>query len=388
MRIVIAGGGRFFLFKEASFFQATNKLTLFISNFPKRIICKDNISSNKIRNLPVNGYLMYLLHKFLPKHIFPFLFSYITQLLHQRFGLFIKKNVVDADIYLILSSFALESIHEIRKKSNALIIIEHASFHQQEDRDLVILDAIYWNVKPSSDLSPKWVIEKENQEFALADYVLVPSKAVKKSLIKHGVLEHKILTNAYGVDLVEFYPYNVAKNKFRVIQVGQISQRKGIFTTIKAFINANVTNSELVFIGSLDVDIREIKKFAGHRFKDIYFKKAINQNKLIYEYGVSSVMVMSSVSDGFGLVVPQALACGVPVLVSENVGSSEFIIDGYNGFTFKIRDVDTLSNLLIRFSENRNMLYSMSLNAHNSAKNNLKWSDYYTRLNDLLINLI
>ena len=384
MRIVIAGGGRFFLFKEASYFDSNNNLTLLISNFPKKIICKDGIRPENIKNMPINGYLMYALHKFISRNIFPNLFSLLTRILHNRFGLFIKKNVVDADVYLILSSFALESIGEIRRKTKAVIIIEHASFHQKEDRDLVIFDANYWGVKPSSDLSPKWVIDKENYEFSLADFVLVPSMAVKKSLVKHGVYEHKVLINAYGVDLDEFYPCKIVKNKFRVIQVGQISQRKGVYTTIKAFVNADIINSELIFIGTLDVDINEIKKMAGDRFKDIYIKKPINQNKLVYEYGASSVMVMSSVSDGFGLVVPQALACGIPVLVSENVGSSDFIINGYNGYIFKTRDIDSLSNHLKVLADNIDLLNSLSENALNSAKGYLKWSDYYCRLDNLL----
>ena len=51
---------------------------------------------------------------------------------------------------------------------------------------------------------------------------------------------------------------------------------------------------------------------------------------------------MNSIEDGFGMVVSQAMACGLPVITTKNTGASEIIDDGINGFIIPIRDQKSL----------------------------------------------
>lgn len=385
MKVVVAGGGRFFLFKEAAHFNKRGDLGALISNFPKSRICPEGVDPGKIRNLPFNGYLAYVLHRFYPRGMLPWGFSQLNRLLHWWFGLFIRKNIIPADFYLLLSSFGLEAIEKIRAKTDAIIVVEHASFHQQEDKDLVLEDAKYWGVKPARDWSPEWVVRKEDLEFEAADYVLVPSHAVERSLIKHGVAAEKILINAYGVELSEFFPLPKEDDVFRVLQVGQVSQRKGIYTSIEAFVRADIKNSELVFVGPQDFDANLVERLAGPRRGDIKFEGAVPQNELVKHYGRASVMVMPSVADGFGLVVLQALACARPVLVCENVGASDYIKQGENGYVFGLRDSNALAEHLCTLASNAELLQSLSRNAVATVQRGLTWDDYCKRLEDILL---
>lgn len=385
MKIVVAGGGRFFLFKEAAFFDRKGMLEVLISNYPKRIPISEGINKSRIRNISINGYLSYAIWRFFPKKILPRLFNILVYLIHSSFGLFVRRNVVRADIYLMLSSFACEAIPRIRKKTNAIVIIEHASFHQREERALVLEDAKHWGIDPpQAELSPDWVINKEDQEFNLADYILVPSEAAKRSLIKHKVPEDKVLVNAYGVDVSEFYPIEKTDDVFRVVQVGQASQRKGIYTSIEAFVNADIKNSELIFIGQSSYDQDVVNRLAAHRIDSISFLPPIPQRELVNVYGQASIMLMPSLADGFGLVVLQALACGCPVFASENVGASEYITNGKNGFVFKVRDTDALASHMLEVSRDPVLLSNMSANALSSVRTTLTWDDYCHRLESIL----
>jgi len=63
-------------------------------------------------------------------------------------------------------------------------------------------------------------------------------------------------------------------------------------------------------------------------------------------YGRASVLVHAAVEDGFGLVIPQALACGRPVVATRESGASEVVRDGETGFVVPARDVDVLVDRL------------------------------------------
>lgn len=95
------------------------------------------------------------------------------------------------------------------------------------------------------------------------------------------------------------------------------------------------------------------------------------QNDLISYYKTANVFLSTSLYEGYGLTVIEALACGCPV-VSADVGiANEMIIDGENGFvcpvndkncfTRKIQEIIETSSLKERFSVNSNMIISDKL---------------------------
>jgi len=68
-------------------------------------------------------------------------------------------------------------------------------------------------------------------------------------------------------------------------------------------------------------------------------------------YAWAGAFVHASTKDTWGLVVNEAMASGLPVLVSERCGCAPDLVEnGYNGFTFDPYDVDTLANLMLKIS--------------------------------------
>jgi glycosyltransferase involved in cell wall biosynthesis len=61
----------------------------------------------------------------------------------------------------------------------------------------------------------------------------------------------------------------------------------------------------------------------------------------------SSVLVLPSLEEGFGLVVAQALSCGTPCIVSEAVGAKDLLKNRENGSVFSVKDSEALSEELI-----------------------------------------
>jgi glycosyltransferase involved in cell wall biosynthesis len=68
----------------------------------------------------------------------------------------------------------------------------------------------------------------------------------------------------------------------------------------------------------------------------------VPRNKMIELMQSHHILILPSVEDGFGLVVPEALSAGIPVLVSRNAGSCDLVRDGINGYTFEACNADAI----------------------------------------------
>jgi glycosyltransferase involved in cell wall biosynthesis len=97
----------------------------------------------------------------------------------------------------------------------------------------------------------------------------------------------------------------------------------------------------IVGSGSLEADIRDAAKGAGDR---IYFAGFRNQSELPAYYACADLIVLpSTAEETWGLVVNEAFACGVPAVVSDEVGCGPDLIDeGLTGVIHKTGDVDSL----------------------------------------------
>ena len=104
-----------------------------------------------------------------------------------------------------------------------------------------------------------------------------------------------------------------------------------------------------MFNGKIDPEIRDlifpylglINNVGTRPFSELY--------KI---YSQASVFVLPTIEDGFGNVIVEAMACGVPVIATTNCGAADIITDGVDGFIIPIRDIRALRDKIIFLYEN------------------------------------
>lgn len=207
----------------------------------------------------------------------------------------------------------------------------------------------------------------------LADAVLAISKEDYDSW---KVKNKKIIYG--GVDMNKF-SYKKHKQKF-VLYAGRIASHKGVDILVEAI----SSDYKLIITGSaMEKDfLVYLKKIS--KDKKVEFIENPTDKKLVELYQNASCFVLPATAKDYlgkvwkrpglyALVVPEAMSCGTPVIVS-NVGALPYFIeDNSNGFVFKDRDVEDLKNKITEIIKNNNLIEKMGRNGRNLVEKKYNW---------------
>jgi glycosyltransferase involved in cell wall biosynthesis len=97
-------------------------------------------------------------------------------------------------------------------------------------------------------------------------------------------------------------------------------------------------------------------------------------------YSQGSVFCLASIQEGLAMVLPQAMACGLPVICTTHTGGEDMVRDGQDGFIVPIRDVEALKERILFFYTNRDACKEMGYSAQQRVKSGYTWVDYGNRM--------
>ena len=246
---------------------------------------------------------------------------------------------------------------EVSKKlGKACIYDMPIGYYPAWEQSQLDLARIYADWLPTGGLrSSKWVRpEQKRQEMELADLVLVPSDFARRSII--DFVDKRVALATYGVDS-NFWRPSIEKRKegpLRFIYAGQLSIRKGIPVLLEAWKRANLRDAELELVGSWLLS--EGKRYALPT--GVRHLMPCSADELRKRYQSADVFVFPSFFEGFGLVLLEAMACGLPVISSERSVAPD-LINAENGSVVAAGDVDAWSAALRIAVGTRDQLPSM-----------------------------
>jgi glycosyltransferase involved in cell wall biosynthesis len=185
----------------------------------------------------------------------------------------------------------------------------------------------------------------------------------------------------YGVDLATFRVTQTEPESplarigpgarpFRVIYAGQLTQRKGIAYLLRGYRRFARADTRLTLVGSVVGSDAPLRPFAE------LFEHIPHQTRpaLASLYRESDVFVFPTLIEGMPLVVLEAMACGLPVIVTAN-GPGDIVRDGIDGFVIPERDDEAVSDRLERLYRDPELRAQMGRNAARRAQH-FSWAAY------------
>jgi glycosyltransferase involved in cell wall biosynthesis len=283
-------------------------------------------------------------------------------------------------IHLLVKRYDI--VHSITPKSGLLLSIA-GFFTFTKFRIHTYTGQVWANYK---GLKRKIYINIDKLISELNTNLLADSVSQMKYLIHEGVVNKNKINvlnkgSICGVDLNRFKPnirikYNLRKKykllntDFVILFIGRLNFDKGIIDLTDAIENLNLPHLHLIIVGP---DENKITAFIEKRYnkeilKNIHF---IRETDAPEDYmNMSDVICLPSYREGFGNVIIEAAAVGIPSIVTNIYGLKDTVIDGITGFTFELGNIVDLQNKINYIDNNRALLLQMSDNSLNFASEN------------------
>ena len=166
------------------------------------------------------------------------------------------------------------------------------------------------------------------------------SQALKRHAVGRGIPAGKISVAYIGVDTERFQPGGLplAERRRRVLFIGRMVEKKAPLLMVRIFaeLRKEVPHAELVMIGDGPL-LGAAKGLAGDLRVPVAFLGARRSDEVLAQMHEARVFCLPSVTaengdaEGFGLVLLEAQACGVPVVTSARGGAQEGLLDGRTG---------------------------------------------------------
>ncbi|MGH9562893.1 MAG: glycosyltransferase family 4 protein, partial [Terracidiphilus sp.] len=164
----------------------------------------------------------------------------------------------------------------------------------------------------------------------------------------------------------------------RVLFVGALVQHKGIGYLLDA-VDRLSPHVELTLLGRRFQPNSRVDD-ACRRWR---WFESLSHHQVLDIMMESDVLVLPSLGEGFGLVAAEALACGVPAVLTPNVGASDLIHDGCEGFVVPACSANAIAERLLALHRDRALLARMSRQAQETATQ-YSWASYRKNYADAL----
>ncbi|GIW57696.1 MAG: hypothetical protein KatS3mg083_641 [Candidatus Dojkabacteria bacterium] len=209
------------------------------------------------------------------------------------------------------------------------------------------------------------------------DQIIANSSYTAKVIrTKYGISQEKINICYKSIDFVNFRKILSSLEKSsrthpRILFVGNNFQRKGLMSVINSSVEVlrHFPNTEFWIVGK-DKQQKQFEKICKNLGVEgsFSFLGPKSPYELIKIYNESDIFVMPSLTEAFGVVFLEAMACGLVVIGTHVGGIPEIIENGVNGILIPPNNPNKLSEAIVSLLENRNMAEKFVKNALEGVK--------------------
>lgn len=275
--------------------------------------------------------------------------------IHKAIAVF-KPNIVNLTGYYDLASWAILFYCKLKGIKTILSNESTAGDHQRDKFKEAIKSFI---IKQFDGYFNFGTLSK--------NYLLALGAKSQKMLVNRNCVDNVALKNIYEQHfhnrLLSQKRFGVAPQNF--IFVGRLIDYKNLLNFLDSFAEAQnqiKTDWGVIILG--DGEQKEVLKnlVEDKKIRNVSFQSGVSWQQVPEYLALSDVLVLPSYSEPWGLVVNEAMACGLPVLVSEKCGCAiDLVRNGENGYTFSPYNKLEMTTLLSKFMDNTQNLQAMGL---------------------------
>jgi glycosyltransferase involved in cell wall biosynthesis len=363
LRIAIVAHGRFHAFDLARELIVRGHDVTLLTNYPRWATARFGVPATAVRSFVRHGAMSRLARRL------PGLARRLAaeRRLHRMFGRWAERVLAERrwDIVHAWSGVAEETL--LSKRVTGHTVLMRGSSHIAVQARLLADEAQRAGV--AIDRPSPWMIAREMREYAQAERILVLSSFARQTFLDEGTSDDKLIVLPLGADVAAFRPaagVAAARERriragapLRVVCVGTVSYQKGLAALAEVARRVDGRRIEMTIVGpalaeSADV-LRRLEDRPGVRVVGY-----VPQRDLPAIYAEADVFFFPTVQDGYGMVLAQAQAAGLPVLATTHSAAPDVIREGENGWLVEPKDAQAMADILMRCDADRPALAAMA----------------------------
>ncbi len=208
------------------------------------------------------------------------------------------------------------------------------------------------------------------------DYIIASSAFAKETYVQFGVSADKVYVAEIDVDTERFRPdiLESRNQEFTVLYAAYTTPLKGLGYLLDAWEAFPRRDARLVIMGGygeMPISLRERYDARIHSDSRIVTVPAVADPEKWYKK--ATCLVFPSLTEGFGRVTLEAMACGIPVITTENARG--IVEDGKTGFVVPIRDAHAISEKFSYLYHNREVVKEMGIEARRAVEQKVPFGE-------------
>jgi glycosyltransferase involved in cell wall biosynthesis len=272
---------------------------------------------------------------------FPAFRNLLTSAALHRYEMFAAKHAGETRCFWGWNNHHLAALHTAKSRGIP-VVVETGSTHALWQQQAVAAEYRRYGLDFSSYYDSR-VAARSVEEYEIADRICVPSHFVASTFREKGVPSEKLAVNPFGTDIA-FWREAIDSNEkpagpLVFIYVAQIMLRKGIAYLLEASRQLKRTDHELWLVGGVDPDSESLLQNLPDHIKLLGRKNHFEIRDL---YRRAHVYILPSLEEGMARSVLEAMAAGLPVIVTRETGITDIMVDREDGSVVPSRDADAL----------------------------------------------
>jgi glycosyltransferase involved in cell wall biosynthesis len=179
-----------------------------------------------------------------------------------------------------------------------------------------------------------------------------------------------------GIDTDMFTPLSNTKrtnNEFRLVTVSRLIKRKGIQNVLQALAEIQDDSIKLAIIGegNYETELRNICNNLGLN-SSVSFMGFRKRDALPEYFSQSDVFILPSLAEAFGNVIAEAMACGLPI-ISSNEGGIPDLVNDENGILINSGSIEEIKAAILKMKTDEQMRRRMRKSNIGKIRENFKW---------------